>query len=100
MLKRSAACLLAALVSAAFVVTAARPAQVTAASRLPSHLADQEFWSLATDLSELGGTFRSDNLLSNESRLQFVIPDLLKTVSRGGAYVGVGPEQNFTYSCT
>src|SRR6476619_4262538 len=97
MLKRLAACLLAVLVSAAFVVTAARPAQVTAASRLPSHLADQEFWWLAADLSELGGTFRSDNLLSNESRLQFVIPDLLKTVSRGGAYVGVGPEQNFTY---
>ena len=97
MLKRPAACLLAALVSAALVVTASRPAQATAASHLPSRLADQEFWSLAEDLSELGGTFRSDNLLSNESRLQFVIPDLLKTVARGGAYVGVGPEQNFTY---
>jgi hypothetical protein len=97
MWKRPVACLLAALVSAAFVVATPRPAQVTAASRLPSHLADQEFWLLAADLSELGGTFRSDNLLSNESRLQFVIPDLLKTVSRGGAYVGVGPEQNFTY---
>src|SRR4051812_40084133 len=97
MLKRPAACLLAVLVSATFAVTAARPAPVTAASRVPSRLADQEFWSLAADLSELGGTFRSDNLLSNESRLQFVIPELLKTAARGGAYVGVGPEQNFTY---
>jgi hypothetical protein len=97
MLKRPAACVLAALVSAAVVVAAPRPAQVTAGSHLPSRLADQEFWSLATDLSEVGGTFRSDNLLSNESRLQFVIPELLKTVGRGGAYVGVGPEQNFTY---
>ncbi len=97
MLKRPAARILAALVSAALVVAASRPAQATAGSRLPPRLADQEFWSLATDLSEVGGTFRSDNLLSNESRLQFVIPELLKTVGRGGAYVGVGPEQNFTY---
>src|SRR3954468_14084562 len=52
MLKRPAACLLAALVSATFVVTAARPPQLTAASRLPSRLADQEFWALAADLSE------------------------------------------------
>jgi hypothetical protein len=69
----------------------------TAAGHLPSRLADQEFWTLVSDLSEAGGTFRSDNLLSNESRLQLVIPDLLKTVKRSGVYVGVGPEQNFTY---
>ena len=68
-----------------------------AADKLPLRLADQEFWALVTDLSEPGGSFRSDNLLSNESRLQLVIPDLLKTAKRGGAYVGVGPEQNFTY---
>ena len=97
MLKRLAAGTLAAFVSTVLVVSASRPVQPTAASHLPSRLADQEFWSLAEDLSEVGGTFRSDNLLSNESRLQFIIPDLLKTVSRGGAYVGVGPEQNFTY---
>src|SRR6267154_2325682 len=68
-----------------------------AADKLPLRLADQEFWALVTDLSEPGGSFRSDNLLSNESRLQLVIPDLLKTAKRGGVYVGVGPEQNFTY---
>jgi len=63
----------------------------------PSRFTDQEFWTLVTDLSEPGGSFRSDNLLSNELRLQFVIPDLLRVVPRGRAYVGVGPEQNFTY---
>src|SRR5258708_6246359 len=68
-----------------------------AADKLALRLADQEFWALVTDLSEPGGSFRSDNLLSNESRLQLVIPDLLKTAKRGGVYVGVGPEQNFTY---
>jgi len=64
---------------------------------LPSRLNDRDFWRLVADLSEAGGTFRSDNLLSNESRLQFVIPQLVDSVIPGGAYLGVGPEQNFTY---
>jgi len=66
-------------------------------SGLPSRLTDQQFWSLINELSEPGGSFRSENLLSNETRLQYVIPDLIRTVPRGGAYIGVGPEQNFTY---
>ena len=66
-------------------------------TELPSRLSDRDFWRLVTDLSEAGGTFRSDNLLSNESRLQFVIPQLVDSVMPGGAYLGVGPEQNFTY---
>src|SRR5437762_675282 len=68
-----------------------------AAGALPSRLTDQEFWALINDLSEPGGSFRSDNLLSNELRLQYVIPELVRTVARGRAYIGVGPEQNFTY---
>ena len=39
----------------------------------------------------------SDNLLSNEGRFQFVIPDLIEIAKPGGVYLGVGPEQNFTY---
>jgi hypothetical protein len=75
------------------------PAQQPAAAALPERLSDAEFWKLITDLSEPGGYFRSDNLLSNEVWLQYVIPDLLG-VAKGGAgrvYMGVGPEQNFTY---
>ena len=49
------------------------------------------------DLSEPGGSFRSDNLLSNEVWLQYVIPDLLNVARPGRVYMGVGPEQNFTY---
>ena len=41
--------------------------------------------------------FRSDNLLSNETSFQYIIPDLLKTAKQGRVYLGVGPEQNFTY---
>jgi hypothetical protein len=68
-----------------------------ATDTLPSQLTDQEFWKLSTDFSEPDGFFRSDNLLSNEVWLQRVIPDLLNTVKSPSVYMGVGPEQNFTY---
>ena len=69
----------------------------TAAEALPTRLSDQEFWRLSADLSEPDGRFRSDNLLSNEVWLQYVIPDLMKSARVGRVYMGVGPEQNFTY---
>jgi hypothetical protein len=64
---------------------------------LPDRLSDAEFWKLIGDLSEPGGHFRSDNLLSNEVWLQYVIPELLDAARPGRVYMGVGPEQNFTY---
>jgi hypothetical protein len=64
---------------------------------LPARLTDQAFWRLLTDLSEPNGSFRSDNLVSNEIRFQWVLPELLRTLKPGGVYLGVGPEQNFTY---
>ena len=50
-----------------------------------------------TDLSEPGGSFISDNFVSNESTFQRVVPELKRTAGRGGVYLGVGPDQNFTY---
>jgi hypothetical protein len=79
------------------VCFSALPARTVASAKLPARLTDQEFWTLVGDLSEPGGTFRSDNLLSNEGRFQFVIPDLVEIAKPGGVYLGVGPEQNFTY---
>jgi hypothetical protein len=64
---------------------------------LPSRLTDAQFWKVIADFSEPNGHFRSDNLLSNELFLQSVIPELARTVKPQGAYLGVGPEQNFTY---
>ena len=72
-------------------------AQLAAAQALPARLSSQEFWDLSTELSEPDGTFRSDNLLSNESDFPDLIPDLVNTVQPGVVYLGVGPEQNFTY---
>ena len=68
-----------------------------AAESLPAQLSDQEFWKLSSESSEPDGTFRSDNLLSNESYFQFVIPPLNALAKPGRVYMGVGPEQNFTY---
>ena len=70
---------------------------VRAAETLPARLTDQEFWKLSSDLSEPNGSFRSDNLLSNELWLQYVIPDLTRVAKPDRVYIGVGPEQNFTY---
>src|SRR5262245_44451273 len=64
---------------------------------LPARMTNQEFWNTIRDFSEPGGVFPSDNFVSNESGYQNVIPALLKTVKPGGVYIGVGPEQNFTY---
>ena len=52
---------------------------------------------MSGELSEPNGYFRSDNLVSNEIQFQHVIPDLAKAARPGRVYLGVGPEQNFTY---
>ncbi len=70
---------------------------ITRADTLPARLSDAEWWKLIGELSEPGGFFRSDNLVSNELWFQWVIPELLQRSTTGGVYLGVGPEQNFTY---
>jgi hypothetical protein len=64
---------------------------------LPGRLDDATFWRLFTELSEPGGTFRSDNLVSNERAFPAVLPEVTRRASSGAAYIGVGPEQNFSY---
>ena len=73
------------------------PVASIAAAGLPERLSDLEFWRLIEEFSEPNGYFTSDNLLSNEMWMQHVIPDLIRRTQPGGAYLGVGPEQNFTY---
>ena len=62
---------------------------------LPLQLSDDEFWRLVRSVSETPGTFsHSDNLVSNE----ILIPHSIRQLrARGGVYIGVGPEQNFSY---
>ncbi|MFI5178573.1 MAG: hypothetical protein ACHQO8_08420 [Vicinamibacterales bacterium] len=68
-----------------------------ATADLPARLGDQEFWQLSDTLSEPNGQFQSDNLLSNELVFARILPDLVARTKPGGVYLGVGPEQNFTY---
>jgi hypothetical protein len=69
----------------------------TARENLPARLSDAEFWQLSADSSEPDGYFRSDTLTSNELLFQRVIPELVGRSRPDGVYLGVGPEQNFTY---
>jgi hypothetical protein len=66
-----------------------------AADSLPAKIDDAAFWAMIEEFSEPGGTFASDNRISNEIAFQQVIPELRKP--EHSAYLGVGPEQNFTY---
>ena len=91
-------------VAAAVVVTLMLQRQLPGVSRdtLPASLTDAEFWSLSEKLSEPDGFFRSnsgspDNLLSNEITVSTVAAALAREVKPAGVYLGVGPEQNFTY---
>jgi hypothetical protein len=88
-----ASCLFTVALCASLLISGPR----AAADGLPSRLTDEEFWRIVQGFSERAGTFPSDNLVSNERRLQFVIPDLTRSVKPEGVYLGVGPEQNFTY---
>src|SRR6185369_8940203 len=72
------------------------PRALTATASLPERLTDQEYWDLIEQYSEPNGYFQSDNLVGNERPLQNVVP-ALKKFKRGGAYLGVAPDQNFTY---
>ena len=87
-----------ALLTVAPLSCVAQGATASAAkSSIPARLSDQAFWQMVSDFSEPGGFFRSDNFVSNETTFQHVIPDLLKGRPAGGVYMGVGPDQNFTY---
>jgi hypothetical protein len=70
--------------------------RVTTAA-IPERIGDDDFWRMVSDYSEPGGFFRSDNFVSNEITFQWVLPEIAKTLKTGGVYMGVGPDQNFTY---
>jgi len=99
-----------AMASVSFACTSANPATRPSASaaatgaknapatpEIPARLSDSTFWRLVTDFSEPGGFFRSDNFVSNETSFQYVIPELQRSTRQGGVYLGVAPDQNFTY---
>jgi hypothetical protein len=59
--------------------------------------ANSPFAAAIASLSEKGGYFDTDNLISNEGSYLQVLPELKRRGVHGGAYLGVGPDQNFSY---
>src|SRR5215468_8494469 len=82
--------------SAVFASTLLTSSPRATTEPIPAQLSDEAFWNMVTEFSENGGYFRSDNFVSNETTFQYVIKNLKKTTP-GGVYLGVGPDQNFTY---
>lgn len=87
------------LLTVAPAILAAQVATATApVATLPERLTDREFWDLVTDISEPGGYFRIvDNFTSNEGEVGTLFTMLRQRGTKGGVYMGVGPEQNLTY---
>ncbi len=80
----------------------ARAAPVRGSGRVaeagpPPARADSSFAALVARLSEPGGYFDTDNLISNEASYLHALGPLRERGVRGGAYIGVGPDQNFSY---
>ncbi|AHG93289.1 hypothetical protein J421_5754 (plasmid) [Gemmatirosa kalamazoonensis] len=90
-------CLAATAAAAAGASCAAPRTAPTPSRSATASLSDREFWELFTRASEPGGSFLSENFVSNELAFQNPIRPLQRVVRTGDAYLGVGPEQNFTY---
>ncbi|MEX2154840.1 MAG: hypothetical protein WD825_15970 [Gemmatimonadaceae bacterium] len=85
---------------AALGALACAPRQLAppAARELPERLSDSAFWALASSISEPGGYFRiEDNFTSNETEVGQIFTMLRDRRISGDVFLGVGPEQNFTY---
>lgn len=63
----------------------------------PESISAADFSKMSREMSEEGGYFLSDNFSSNETSYLHIVDKLRQVGTSGGAYIGVGPEQNFTY---
>jgi hypothetical protein len=73
-------------------------AQVTAQAPVrETSLTSAQFARLSEEMSEAGGYFDTDNLISNESSYLHVIGRMREMKTSGGAFIGVGPDQSFSY---
>ncbi len=74
-----------------------QPASTAKLAQLEPLPGGTQFRERIDALSESGGYFDTDNLISNESSYLHPVRALNQLGVRGGAYVGVGPDQNFSY---
>ena len=74
-------------------LTTSAPKTAPLRQKIPS----QEFGRIIERLSEPNGYFDTDNLISNEASYLHVLGKLRRMQVSGGGYIGVGPDQNFSY---
>src|SRR5262245_1733125 len=72
-------------------------AELPVAAATDIQVSRSQFAQYIDDLSEPEGYFDTDNFISNETSYLHVIPELKRRVKPGFVYVGVGPDQNFSY---
>jgi len=73
-------------------------ALATAGGHLKGEPQDEPgFATLVERFSERGGYFDTDNLISNERSYLHPLDGLRERGVSGGVYIGVGPDQNFSY---
>jgi hypothetical protein len=89
---KSRACLLVILCVA--LATGLTAPQTTKADR-PIDL--ELFGRLIRTISEPEGYFDSDNFISNEAGYLKILPAFARLGIQGGVYLGVGPDQNYSY---
>src|SRR5262245_38105805 len=73
------------------------PARIPVTKSLESSLSRAQFAEIIEKFSEPNGYFDTDNLISNESSYLHVLGKMRQMKISGGAYLGVGPDQSFSY---
>src|SRR5438477_4909180 len=91
--------LLASLLGAILFITSSQPVRsfVKPAAIAAASVSRTEFIQYIDQWSEPEGYFDTDNFISNETSYLHVIPELQRRTVPGGVYIGVGPDQNFSY---
>ncbi|MEP7342800.1 MAG: hypothetical protein ABI977_34045 [Acidobacteriota bacterium] len=86
-----------ATVFVAISIAASAQQPVPAQAKSLDSISTADFSRMIREMSEEGGYFLSDNFTSNETSYLHIVDKLRQLGTTGGAYIGVGPEQNFTY---
>lgn len=76
---------------------AAPPVAAASALAVPEAIPDTAFARLHVELSGPGAYFDTDNLISNEDSYLHAVSELRDAGVAGGVYLGVGPDQNYSY---
>ena len=87
----------ASLLVAIFLAVPRQRLDTPVAAAAEIQISSAQFAQYIEELSEPEGSFDTDNFISNETSYLHIIPELERQVRPGFVYLGVGPDQNFSY---